>query len=93
MEDKQLRERINKVRGAMTIITNELNAIYGDNTEAEGNPFRTRRKTAMNTRMVSDCCEMGLFHYFKELGKDAIVYDKPHCVKCRAECNIIPESK
>ena len=33
MKDKKLRERMEKIRGAMTIITNELNGIYSDNNE------------------------------------------------------------
>jgi len=33
MEEKQLRARINKIRGAITTITKEINAIYGDNEE------------------------------------------------------------
>ncbi len=35
MEDKKLRKRMDKIRGAMTIITNEINAIYNDNAETK----------------------------------------------------------
>ncbi len=35
MEDKKLRKRMNKIRDAMTIITNEINAIYNDNAETK----------------------------------------------------------
>lgn len=33
MEEKKLRERLNKIRDAMTIITREINSIYNDNEE------------------------------------------------------------
>lgn len=35
MNDKKLRKRMNKIRAAMTIITNELNLIYSDNAEED----------------------------------------------------------
>jgi hypothetical protein len=35
MNDKKLRERLNKIRDAMSIITNEINSIYSDNNEVE----------------------------------------------------------
>ena len=33
MEDKKLRQRLNKIRGAMTVIIKEINSIYNDNAE------------------------------------------------------------
>jgi hypothetical protein len=36
MKDKELRIRINKIRDAITIITNEINTIYNENAEYEG---------------------------------------------------------
>lgn len=33
MKDKLLRNRINKIRNALRIITEEINAIYNDNAE------------------------------------------------------------
>ncbi len=35
MEDRKLRDRINKIRDAMTIITQEINSIYNENAEDE----------------------------------------------------------
>lgn len=33
MDDKKLRERLNKIRNAMRIINEEINSIYNDNFE------------------------------------------------------------
>jgi len=35
MEDKKLRDRINRIRDAMRVITEEINLIYNDNAEKE----------------------------------------------------------
>ena len=35
MKEKDLRLRIEKIRSALTIITNEINSIYNDNAESE----------------------------------------------------------
>lgn len=35
MNDRKLRNRLNRIRDAMTIITNEINSIYNDNSDKE----------------------------------------------------------
>ncbi len=37
MEDKQLRNKINRIRDALKIITREINLIYNENAEREEN--------------------------------------------------------
>ena len=35
MEEKKLRSRLNKIRDAMKVITNEINLIYNENAECD----------------------------------------------------------
>jgi len=39
MDNKKLRIRLNKIRDAQTIITNEINSIYSDNAECNETIF------------------------------------------------------
>lgn len=57
MDDKKLRNRLNKIRESLTIITNEINSIYNDNSEYNKMEEIERNNEYENEvdKMLEDC--------------------------------------